>query len=543
MKQFLRSTLMIFAAVMLFACDNETPTNKPGHKNNEFSFEHIIVKHTEINVNICPKDKDMEYIVLLSQPQDFIDRGIDTREELLADDLAYLKSLAQGYGISVYDFLKNIGWLVKGDKRDYHPINLYPETEYVVYCYGVVFDGDNYEATTPVNYEVIKTSAPKMINPKFDVTCTVENNNVKIEVSPKDYNGYYYAYIIPEGDPSKLYIGLDGVTDEVLQHYRNYTFDKFNDLINNVGTPVEFFCYKGDVTIEQRLMPYTYYQIALFAVSNDEVPILMSSPFVTYFSTEGVAASDLTVDIEVSDITPYTAQLTLTPSNNDEEYACVFLSRDQVPQFDDNEIMLTIINNFDPAIFEGGHSEKLMPLMPNTEYSVLAFGINSGLPTTQLFRYDFTSASATAGSITVESIDIVKLFDAEAIVALDSNYADALAECSCVAVVEMKTSARTDKVYFWWYEQWMMDEYSEEAFLEDLLLYAPTSTVQLMDMYYSEYISDKFFFVGMAEDENGNLSTIYYGEPFTLSKDQCDPAEEFFQYVNTSSATTFVIAR
>lgn len=524
MKQFLRSTLMIFAAVMLFACDSETPTNKPGHKNNEFSFEHIIVKHTEIKVDICPKDKDMEYIVLLSQPQDFIDRGIDTREELLADDLAYLKSLAQGYGISVYDFLKNMGWLVKGDKRDYHPINLYPETEYVVYCYGVVFDGDNYEATTPVNYEVIKTSAPKMINPKFDVTCTVENNNVKIEVSPKDYNGYYYAYIIPEGDPSKLYIGLDGVTDEVLQHYRNYTFDKFNDLINNVGTPVEFFCYKGDVTIEQRLMPYTYYQIALFAVSNDQVPILMSSPFVTYFSTEGVAASDLTVDIEVSDITPYTAQLTLTPSNNDEEYACVFLSRDQVPQFDDNEIMLTIINNFDPAIFEGGHSEKLMPLMPNTEYSVLAFGINSGLPTTQLFRYDFTSASATAGSITVESIDIVKLFDAEAIVALDSNYADALAECSCVAVVEMKTSAPTDKVYFWWYEQWMMDEYSEEAFLEDLLLYDPTERIQLMNMYYDL----PMLFAGIAEDGEGNMSPIYYSEVFTLDKSQCSPASEFF---------------
>ncbi|MBQ5736761.1 MAG: hypothetical protein IIV52_03510, partial [Alistipes sp.] len=80
-------------------------------------------------------------------------------------------------------------------------------------------------------------------------------------------------------------------------------------------------------------------------------------------------------------------------------------------------------------------------------------------------------------------------------------------------------------------------------FLEDLLLYDPTSTVQPMDMYYSEDISDKFFFAGIAEDENGNLSPIYYGEPFTLSKDQCDPAEEFFQYVNTLSATTFVIAR
>ena len=45
------------------------------------------------------------------------------------------------------------------------------------------------------------------------------------------------------------------------------------------------------------------------------------------------------------------------------------------------------------------------------------------------------------------------------------------------------------------------------------------------------------------EDEDGNLSPVYFGEMFTLSKSQCDPAEEFFQYVAASSATTFAIAR
>ncbi len=542
MKQILRSALMIFAAAMLFACDKEAPIDKPGHKNNEFSFENIVVDHTEISVDIRPEDKDMEYVILLSQPQDFIDRGIDTREELLADDLEYITSLAQIYGFSNYDFLKNMGWLVKGDKRDYRAVNLYPDTEYVVYCYGVEFDGNNIEATTPINYEVIRTSTPKMINVQFDVTASVDYNNVTIEVDPKDYDGYYYYYIVPEGD--SLYISeMDGVTDKKLEHYRNYTYIKFDELINDLGTAVDRFCHKGKITIEQKLTPYTYYQIALFAVSDDRMPILCSTPDVTYFNTQGVQQSELTIDLEVTDITPYTAQLTITPSNNDEEYACVFLSRDQVPQFDDNETMLTIINNFDPAIFTGAWSEELMPLMPSEEYSVLAFGINSGLPTTELFRYDFTSASATAGSITVESIDIVKLFDSIAIAELDPSYSYLAKQCECVAIVEMKTSAPTDKVYFWWYEQWQMDEYSKEAFLEDLLLYDPTTTVQAMDMYYSFDSFDKFFFAGMAEDEDGNLSTIYYGEPFTLSKDQCDPAEEFFQYVNTSSATTFVIAR
>jgi hypothetical protein len=64
-----------------------------------------------------------------------------------------------------------------------------------------------------------------------------------------------------------------------------------------------------------------------------------------------------------------------------------------------------------------------------------------------------------------------------------------------------------------------------------------------MDMYYSMSEDDRFLFAGIAEDEAGNMSPLYYGEPFTLSKEQCDPAEEFFQYVNPQSASSFVVAR
>ena len=57
-----------------------------------------------------------------------------------------------------------------------------------------------------------------------------------------------------------------------------------------------------------------------------------------------------------------------------------------------------------------------------------------------------------------------------------------------------------------------------------------------MDIYYSLDLDDKFLFAGVAADENGNLSPIYYSESFLLSKDMCSPAEEFFEYVNKSSA-------
>ena len=125
----------------------------------------------------------------------------------------------------------------------------------------------------------------------------------------------------------------------------------------------------------------------------------------------------------------------------------------------------------------------------------------------------------------------MKLFDAQEIIELDKSYSSALAECECVAVVEVKTSAPTNNVYFWWYEDFMKVEYSEEAFLEDLLMYDPTTTTALVDMYYSLDSSDKFFFAGIAEDEEGNISPIYYGDSFLLSKDMCDPAEEFFSYI------------
>lgn len=534
----------LLALVTIVGCEkpnSNKPTPEPTSK--EFVFENIAVSYTELSVDIRPENKDMEYVICLSQPRYFEQNGIDTREELLADDYEYFASLAQGYNMSIKEFLSKIGWLITGDKAGYKAINLYPATEYVVYCYGVEFDGDKLEAITPVNYKVIKTSEPEMVDATFDVKCDVEYNNVKIDVKPNGYEGYYYAYVVPEGDSLYIY-DLEGVTDDKLEHYRNYTYNEFNKLINDLGTPINHFCHKGNVTIEKSLTPYTSYLVALFAVSDDQVPVLCSVPEVHYFTTEGVAMSDLTIDLQVTDITPYTAQLTVVPSDNTEEYACVFLGREQVPSLDDEtEVMKMIINNFQPAIFKGQFSEQLMPLMPESEYSVLAFGVDNDLPTTALFRYDFTSAAAAESSIQIESIDLLKLFDAEEIVAIDSSYANDFAECECVAVVEMKTSKPTDAVYFWWYEEWMKDEYSDEAFLEDLLLYQPTSPTILMDMYYSMDKSDRFLFAGIAEDEEGNLSSIYYGEPFTLEKEQCDPAEEFFQYVKLQSATTFIVAR
>lgn len=541
MRHFLRSILAVALIALAAACQNEPPHEPVKPK--PFAFENKQIKHTELSLDIAPVDKELEYVVLFAEKKHFIANGIDTREELLADDLAMLRQYADYYGITIREFLEGMKWITKGDKEGYKVTNLYPATEYVVYCYGVNIEGENYEATTEVYYEVITTTAPKLQDIDFDIKANIVGNSVAITITPNDYNGLYYSYIVPDTNNYYLPEGAPFNAD-YLAHYRNTTWATFNELINNQGIAAEHFCHSGEVTINDRLNPNANYMVICFAVSEDQTPILCSEPSIAYFTTQESNKSDLKIEIKVEDITQYNAMLTVTPSKRGEDYACVFLAASQLPPLESEyEQMMFIIENFDPAIFSGPFSEALTPLMPSTEYVVVAFGIENNLPTTDMFSYRFTSLEAGTSEVYIESIEIVRLFDVEEIIALDKSYTSILAECECVAIVEAKTNIPTDKLRFWWYEEWMRVEYSEEAFLEDLLMYDYANNPEMMDMYYSMSDQDRFLFAGIAEDENGNMSEIFYTEPFLMSKDMCDPAEEFFSYVGSASTTAVIFRR
>lgn len=541
MRHFLKSILAVALIALAAACQNEPPHEPVKPK--PFAFENKQIKHTELSLDIAPEDKELEYVVLFAEKKHFIANGIDTREELLADDLAMLRQYADYYGITIREFLEGMKWITKGDKEGYKVTNLYPATEYVVYCYGVNVEGENYEATTEVYYEVITTTAPKLQDIDFDIKANIVGNSVAITITPNDYNGLYYSYIVPDTNNYYLPEGAPFNAD-YLAHYRNTTWATFNELINNQGIAAEHFCHSGEVTINDRLNPNANYMVICFAVSEDQTPILCSEPSIAYFATQESNKSDLKIEIKVEDITQYNAMLTVTPSKRGEDYVCVFLAASQLPPLESEyEQMMFIIENFDPAIFSGPFSEALTPLMPSTEYVVVAFGIENNLPTTDMFSYRFTSLEAGTSEVYIERIEIVKLFDVEEIIAIDKSYTSILAECECVAIVEAKTNVPTDKLRFWWYEEWMRVEYLEEAFLEDLLMYDYANNPEMMDMYYSMSDQDRFLFAGIAEDENGNMSEIFYTEPFLMSKDMCDPAEEFFSYVGSASTTAVIFRR
>ena len=315
-------TLFLTTVMVVTACNKEPQTNitVPNDDEKIFVFANKHIKHTELSLDIMPHDQETEYVVLFAEKKHFIANGIDTREELVEDDLKMLRSYAEYYGITIREFLEGMKWLVKGNKEGYKVTNLYPDTEYVVYCYGVDVDDESYVATTEICYEVITTTAPELQRVEFDIATTISGNNVEIVMTPNNYNGLYYSYIVLETDSYYLPEGAEFNAD-YLAHYRNTTWATFNELINNQGTPAEQFCHSGTVTLNERLNPNANYMVVCFAVSDEQTPILCSEPTIKYFTTEQSNKSDLTIKIEVTDITQYNATLTVTPSKKSEEYA------------------------------------------------------------------------------------------------------------------------------------------------------------------------------------------------------------------------------
>lgn len=532
-SNLLFSVATLIMVLVLLGCNNDINTPEP--KPASFKFSGITQDHRSFKVNVIPQDEEQEYIIFVSDKKHFTANQIDTREELLEDDYQHFSSLAEYYDMGLYDFLKGARLLTHGDKLGYSIVNLYPDTEYVFYCYGVEFNGDFYEATTEICYTEIRTTAPAVDGVEYTVSVDVDGDIANVSIDPMEYNGYFYSLIVPETDNYYLYPEMD-FSQEYLTYYRNKLLDEFDEKVDN-GTAPSMFCHKGKTEYSMRLEPNREYVLLIFTLSDDKTPIVASKPVFKHFTTKDFKAGDLNIDIAVTGITSYYAYLTVTPSNNKELYACILLSKDQVPTVENEyEQMSLLMELYEPATFKGEYSDKIFPFMPQSDYVIVAFGIDNGYPSTKLFRQDFTTLPADPGKIDITNIEIFKLFDAAEVIALNKNYAQMLGECECVAIVDVTTSAPTDKVYFWWYDSWMESEYSEEAFLEDLLMYDPVSPRSMADMYYSYTESDIFFFAGIAEDDDGNLSPIYYGDMFTLSKDMCSPASEFSNYVNTRKA-------
>lgn len=126
-------------------------------------------------------------------------------------------------------------------------------------------------------------------------------------------------------------------------------------------------------------------------------------------TTTAVQPSDLTFSFSVTEITTSSANIEVTPSNNEETYFFDIQEKAVIDSFEGD--MNEIVAAFNQAyaqyggivgmLSQGPESYPITGLSSNTTYYVLAFGYSGG-PTTELATYEFTTEAPVMSDLTFE---------------------------------------------------------------------------------------------------------------------------------------------
>ena len=143
----------------------------------------------DVFLTIEPENKEMTYWYQLQVTEDMP----ETDEEILASDIDYLKYMADYYGTPLAQLLADN--LLTGD-IEWRYQYLEPNTEYVLYMYGMDING---EALTAVNKLTFKTTKVEQLDCTFDILVgdNVTANSFSITIIPSDDTVGYYFDVFP----------------------------------------------------------------------------------------------------------------------------------------------------------------------------------------------------------------------------------------------------------------------------------------------------------------------------------------------------------
>lgn len=154
-------------------------------------------------LTLTPADNNMDYFYHVIPTA--------TAAEFNDDDALYR------YDISFYEDMDSstgLGWqawavedLKKGPIAELKIESMKPDTEYLVYAYGV---NAEFERITPIERQTIKTLKPETLNVNFSIEILSEDSaEAKARITAENYDGYFVGKIfsnIKEGDTDETVI-------------------------------------------------------------------------------------------------------------------------------------------------------------------------------------------------------------------------------------------------------------------------------------------------------------------------------------------------
>lgn len=479
-------------------------------------FEIIIpeekITTTAVSFQVIPLDKEMTYISML------VDKALfdqfATPEEYIQDDIAYFTQYADMYGMTLEDFLSEYA-LMKGDSELSEVTGLSPETDYIVYAYGMTAQA---EVLTEFCYEQVKTKAPEKVDISFQIECEVDGPMVNAEVTPSVNNQKYVFDAVAKADyttDAELKSAYQSYLSEMAAMYEMFGMSA-EDFVNEISNT-------GKATISLELSASTAY--IGFAVAIDNTAILVSDLTIKEFTTGEVEPSDNKITVEITNVTARTADLKITTTNND-PYVFGTDMKANWEGMSDEEILNELITNYnlDQLVHSGNYETKMSGYNPNTEYISFTFGYLAGTATTDLIRVEFKTKEAEQSDVTFKLLHD-KYFNGDEV---EAEYPSDFYGATGYAVLPVTVEALpVDKVSDYVYHILEGDitdisEYSDDEIVQFLLQQGINSP----STYFYLTFDSTSTIVGFAIDNDGNYGPVSR-ELLTLPKDGVSPIDEF----------------
>lgn len=260
-----------------------------------FDIRMELITQTSAKYSVIPGDKEQTYLSMLVEKDYFDSYASD--EEYFQDDLAYIRAMAESFGVSVQEYLSNT--LNRGDLLVKNMTGLLPGMAYYVYAYGLTVDG---ERTTDIYKVEFETVAVPKIDVTFTVDATVNGPLCDLHIVPSDPNqryviGMYVADQVQDGE-------------DACRQYQQYLSDMiviYEAMGMTAEETVAGLSVVGTIDRTYELEENTGYLV--FAASCTDDGLINSDPVSTTFRTTEVQPSDNRISFEVTSLEAHAATI------------------------------------------------------------------------------------------------------------------------------------------------------------------------------------------------------------------------------------------
>ena len=486
-----------------------------------FVYDVVVNEPSRLSLNVTPANLTTAFICRAYTEEHIDAFYLYDDEALVTYDLEAIEYEAYFMGQSFLNYLQNISNV--GKSFDIEFTRLFPDTNYVVYCYHI--DLTTGEVCSDVYRETIRTAKP--MTEEFDVDVKLEVSGAVITqtITPADKEVYYYTGCWDVNDFYRYY-GMDAVMEETLVAKWN---ESVSLAINNgyyAYQHVDANCFKGDkVIVYDTLRATTDYVFFIFSVDR-ETGFASSNIIIMEQRTNEAHASDMTITIEAKNIFQRTADVYWTASDPNGKFARSVMTKAEFEAHgaNDDEKLERFVNDYWFYQAYGSTDMNLSNLTPNTTYVAFAYGLDGEAPNTRIFKTEFTTLSDTPGMSNI-SLNWDTHYNMVDVAAADAEHWGDYAgyDTHTLAQINISGVNTSDDVYImittrpWDYynnmAEWLRDVAQEQ---NKVNLY---STMNYVAEYEKEYTV-----VAVAKDAAGNYGELFKETMILFASDDMDVA-------------------